>query len=312
MISNDEIKRITREQLEESFYSYFSKAKKETKHIILDRFFPDERRTTSTMTGLQTSLGTFWEKLSLKLAIANGFAVIENKELKKPKNIPALLSVLINEVKKEREDNGGDLNNLKDKLDSLYPAGVAPNEDFEKITKGKGSDLILKKGSDIYLFDIKTVQVNANGGNSFNETLILWIAYYKYKYRVNAHDIHARLAFPYNSANELDDVAWWNDFQGRVSPLTPEDVYIGNQFWSFLTDNDSALSNIIDGFEDLSETPWFIELYKQAFTCNNQDDLKEFSQLVKLNKIKLMHSVELVSYNPPLNLQKKHAWKHDG
>ena len=187
MISNDEIKRITKEQLEESFFSYFSKTKKETKHIILDRFFPSERRITSTMTGLQTSLGTFWEKLSLRLAVENGFIIIENNELKKPKNIPAPLSKLINEVKKEREDNGGELNNLKEQLEILYPAGAAPNVGFEQITKGKGSDLILKKGSHVYLFDIKTVQVNANSGNSFNETLILWIAYYKYKYGVKAH-----------------------------------------------------------------------------------------------------------------------------
>ena len=48
--------------------------------------------------------------------------------------------------------------------------------------------------NNIYLFDIKTVQVNANSGNSFNETVILWTAFYKYMYGINANNIKVAVA----------------------------------------------------------------------------------------------------------------------
>ncbi len=167
MIESEKIKKITIELLEESFFNYFSSVKKETKHIVLDRFFPNQRRITSTTTGLQTSLGTYWEKLAVKLAEINGFKVINNFDLMKPSTIPDELSNLISSIKKEREDCGGELDSLKNKLNTLYPTGFIPNENFLRMTKGKGADVIIEKQDKVYLFDIKTVQVNANSGNSF-------------------------------------------------------------------------------------------------------------------------------------------------
>lgn len=105
MISNDKIEDTTKELLKNSFFKYFSKPKKKTSHIILDRFFPDERRKASAIMGLQTSLGKFWETLSIDLAKQNGFNVIDNEKLMKPSKIPKELSTLISEVKREREDN---------------------------------------------------------------------------------------------------------------------------------------------------------------------------------------------------------------
>lgn len=77
MISNTLIKSTTKKLLKEAFYKYFINAKKETKHIILDRLFLSERRTSSTMSGLQTSLGSFWEVLAKDLAVQNSFEVLE-------------------------------------------------------------------------------------------------------------------------------------------------------------------------------------------------------------------------------------------
>jgi hypothetical protein len=91
----------------------------------------------------------------------------------KPENIPDELSTLISRVKREREDQGGELISLKDELNQLFDQGELPQVSFNRMTKGKGSDLILAKDGHVYLIDIKTVQINANGGNSFNETLIL-------------------------------------------------------------------------------------------------------------------------------------------
>lgn len=310
MLSNQDIKKVTLKLLQEGFVKYFAKPKKETRHIILDRLFPSPRRITSTMSGLQTSLGTFWEKLSIKLAQQNGFKVLENNMLEQPFSIPNELSTLIAHYKKEREDNGGELTEFKTKLNKLYPLADNPDKKYKQMTKGKGSDVILTKNNNVYLFDIKTVQVNANSGNSFNETLILWTAYFKYRYGTSATNIHSRLAFPYNSANEKNDGAWWNDFGSRVAPLTKKDVLVGNEFWEFLTDNPGALSAIISALDELANDSEFIDLYKQVFECEGYDDLVQFSENVKLDKIRRKFTIEILEHESPLNLSKKHEWKH--
>jgi hypothetical protein len=316
MISDTDIKQITSELLQESFLNYFLKTQKETKHLILDRFFPSERRTTSTMTGLQTSLGTFWEKLAKKLAKQQGFEILDNSILVRPSPVPQALSVLITKHKKIREDEGGELTQFKQELNDLYPsAGTA--EKYESMTKGKGSDLILSKDGKVYLYDIKTVQINANSGNSFNETLILWTAYYKFKNDIAAENIFSRLVFPYNSANELNDLAWWNNFGQRVAPLTKKDVQVGNEFWEFITGNPNALNAIIAAIDELKNDNNFIDFYKQVFECDNYQDLvafttkvKEHEKELKIDLIKKKFSVEISPYEKPINLNKKYEWRH--
>lgn len=312
MINNQAITDITRELLEESFSNYFSKAKKETKHVVLDRLFPEQRRVSSVMSGLQTSLGTsFWEKLAIRLAKENHFTVLDNLKLTKPDTVPKDLSMAISEVKQKREDVGGELDEFKKKLNELYPLGHEHNVKYTKITKGKGADLILQKDEQTYLFDIKTVQVNANGGNSFNETLILWIAYYKYAFGIDAESINAMLVFPYNSSNELDDNGWWNDFGGRIAPLTKQDIMVGNQFWSFITDNTEAMNSIIKGINELTNNEEFISLYEQIFDCKDINQVKEFTDKVKLYKVSSKFNIELSNPPNPLNFRAKLEWKHN-
>ena len=312
MLTDKKIQEITKELLEENFYRYFINAQKETKHIILDRFFPKERRITSTMTGLQTSLGTFWEKLSVKLAKENNISILDNSCLVKPKNIPKDLQLLINDIKDLREKNGGELTQFKKDLNNKFALYAQPKCEYERMVKGKGADVILKKGNNIYLFDIKTVQVNANSGNSFNETVILWTAFYKYKYRINANNIKAMLVFPYNSADENNDEAWWRDFGGRISPLTNKDVFVGNEYWSFLSDNTNALKQIISAIEELNNDKAFKDLYQKVFEVEDRSGLVEFSEEVRLHRIKSKFNIELISNESPWNLRKKFKWRHNG
>ncbi len=145
----------------------------------------------------------------------------------------------------------------------------------------------------------------------FNETLILWAAYYKYKYGLDATKIHSMLVFPYNSANEQSDDTWWDDFSVRVSPLTLKDIFVGNQFWSFLTDNPNALNSIISGLDYLTANDEFINLYSQVYECEEHSDLVRFSETVKLSKIKNTLSVEIINHESPMNLRKKFSWKHN-
>jgi len=264
------------------------------------------------MTGLQTSLGTFWEKLSVRLAQENNIDILDNLSLVKPEPVPANLQLLINNIKEEREIKGGELTPFKVDLNSKFPLNSKPNCSVVKMTKGKGADVILKKGTNYYLFDIKTVQVNANGGNSFNETVILWTAFYKYMNGIDADNIKAMLVFPYNSANENDDDAWWDDFGGRISPLTRSDVFVGNQYWSFLTDNNSALEQIISAIEELNKDKGFKDLYHKVFEAEDRDGLVEFSEEVRLQRIKSKFNVELLDNESPWNLRKKFKWRHNG
>ena len=79
MIPKGQICSITKNLVYENFYNYFLKKEfDKTNNIILDRFFPDERGTTSIMARLKTSLGSYWEKLAKKFTSLNGFEIIEN------------------------------------------------------------------------------------------------------------------------------------------------------------------------------------------------------------------------------------------
>lgn len=311
MVSDDVIKKTTENLLRKSFFNYFKAGQLETKHIIMDRLFPYERRITSTMSGFQTSLGTFWENLSLDLAQKNDLEIIDNSVLKMPEDIPKNLTRIIGDAKSKREINGGELDDFKERLNKEFPQAEPMQCDTKKMTKGKGSDLIVVKNGCHYIFDIKTVQVNANNGNTFNETIILWTAYYKYLKGLDAKKIKSMLVFPYSSSNEGDDSSWWAKFSGRISPLTEQDVFVGNEYWRFLTDNPDALNQIIAGIDNLKLDTQFMALYSQAFKVLNAAGLVEFSECVRLNHIQSKFSVELISPNQPWNLRTKFTWKHD-
>ncbi len=314
MVSNENITSITVKVLKDSFFNYYSKAQEETKHLVLDRLFYNERRTTSYMTGLQTSLGMgFWEKLAKEFARLNNFTILDNSTLLKPDNIPDNLKTLIHTTKETREENNGaTLNDFRNSLNTLFPSAYTGNNSFSPMIGGRGSDLILNKGANIYIYDIKTVQVNSGSGNSFNDTIIQWIAFYKYKYGLNANNIFAKLAFPYNAKNERDDAGWWNDFGSRVKPMTRAEVDVGNEFWSFLTDNPNALTSIIEGIDIVASNNQFIALFQEVFTCTTNEDLKRFSVKVKVKKPEFYKNIKYSgTIQDMTTLGKKYKWKHD-
>ena len=309
MIDSATIKNITIRTVKDSFYRYFSDPKKETRHILLDRLFPEERRKSSTMSGLQTSLGSFWERLAGTFAQSNNFELINNSFLLRPTPQPEELTGLIDKVKSHRQNQGGNLDNLRTELDLLYPAPYEGNDEFTSMQKGKGADIILKKNDIIYIFDLKTVQVNANNGNTFNETIILWICFYKYKYRVAANNIQAKIVFPYNSSDENNDQAWWTEFRGRISPLTCDEVSVGNEFWKFITGNEDALAAIISGFDEISSDVVFKQFYMQVFECVDYAALKGFSIKVKIKRAEDLYKIQLIE-GQALSARSKLNWTH--
>lgn len=285
-VSEDVIIACTRYVLSKSLYDYLTKSNWHiTTHIILDRLYPEARNITSRMCGLQTSLGTFWEKLAKVLLKINHCVLIDPKSIKEPILMPKAVEDLKQAIMNKREQNGGSLNDLRQGLDNLTNNDFKANTKSYKIPKGKGADLIFKKGGKTYICDTKTVQVNANNGNTFNETAIIWLCYYKVKTGLPASVICPCFVFPYNSSNELDDSGWWSEFGDRVKPLTKQEVFVGNEFWSLITDNPKALSSIIKGIDSLRDSDE-IKVYREFFACDTKSKLISFSNKVKRNFVR--------------------------
>lgn len=308
-MSNGHISMVAKKLLVSSFYDYFVKKKfNETEHFILDRLFPDERRITSVMAGLQTSLGSYWERLAVELATKNGFNSLSTKLLLQPSLIPEELVTLIEATKSKRERRiVGNLDNLKVELVARYKGSLYKGE-TESIQKGRGCDLIFEKNGHVYIIDTKTVQVNAGNGNTYSENLIRWICYYSLIYGHDAHRIHPKIVFPYNSSDHSNDLAWWNDYKDRIAPLTSEDVWVGNEFWSFITGNNSALTCISDAINSLMADHDFVEIYKRSFSIVTKEETTQFRKDLKKFRIKAMRDVELL--DEKLVSGKRLRWKH--
>lgn len=308
-MEDNAIKLITIETVKDSFAKYFSKAKKETKHILLDRLFTNERRIASCIAGLQGSLGSFWEILAKKFLLANNYEIIENDQLLRPAVLPVELNNLIAQTKSHRENTGGGLESFKQGLNRIFRNENSPSRSNAlPMLKGKGTDIIFKINSKVYICDVKTVQTNANGGNSYNESVILWTAYYKYfNQTVDANNVKACLVFPYNSSDEHDDSGLWREFGSRLKPLTRQDILIGNEFWSLVSNNANALSSIIGGFETISKDKGFINFYKKVFKCKDQSQLTEFANQVRLREILARYNI-----SPKNSGQTQTLWQHIG
>ena len=158
-----------------------------------------------------------------------------------------------------------------------------------------------------FVFSVKKYYLNLT---ALNETLILWTAYYKYKFGVDARDIFPKLVFPYNSADEDNDNGWWDDYGDRVSPLTRKDILVGNQFWHFITDNENALQAIITAINNLSKDAEFKKLYSKVFELETEAESKDFSYCVKKYRIKETRNVDMSTNNGIVNGRRKLKWKH--
>lgn len=172
----EKIKIEIKNKIESSITNFFEGKKVEVTHI-LDKIFPQERKIRSLIGGLETSLGTtVWEPITKVLAANNGFEVLDNKKFMMPAEIPdEILNSLSHwEEKRKNRDNEVTLADyvlsLKNKIIELDIK--TENMNLKKITAGKGIDLWLRKDNIEYIFDIKTNQINQNGGLSLNRNLM--------------------------------------------------------------------------------------------------------------------------------------------
>jgi hypothetical protein len=276
-ITPEQIIRLSRNTIKKSFFEYFiCRTEVQTKHFILSEFYPKETVIRSAIGGIETSLGsTFWEKISIEIAKNNGFEVLNPKiDFKEPKVIPVEISNLLTEYKNKRESQNANIpltdftSALRSVLIKSFPDDI--NLSFkERLSKGTGVDIYLKKNSVRYAFELKTVQINAGSGPKFNETLMKWLIYdslsqHKHK---TAESFRCHVVIPYDPTS---DSSWWSKFGGRAYPLDHNDLLLGEEYWSLISGIPDTLKYIKSAVKQLTDEG-FPEIYKDSIHSSNPD-----------------------------------------
>ena len=239
----------------------------ETKHVILDSIFPVERRIRSIIGGLETSLGiTVWERLATDIAAANGFSIEDPKSFEMPEKLPKSISTFISQTKQKRENPAEkiDFDNILRYLRKLCLKESKSNLKFIKTSSGDGVDLWFRKDGKNYIFDTKTVQINAGGGNNFANKVLHWYAYFWLKYP--KEELLAGMAFPYSPyPPSFDSDSWWDKNGNRANPLEKgKDAFVQGDFWNLLTDSNDTWSKILSGIRKV-DSEKLIKRYSNLF-----------------------------------------------
>lgn len=268
-MNNDlSLEAIVQKIVTEAISTYLDKKKEPTsQHVILDRVFPTERRIRSIMGGLETSLGTtVWEKLALAIASSNDFEVLNKKDFLKPINMPPTINALIARWRQDREVPGANfgLEPFILELRKIIATEIDISKiNFTKVSSGDGIDLWLEKDNTEYIFDIKTVQINAGNGNAFAGKIMTW---YAYRFLSNpSADIKIAMVFPYSPYKPFTVDSWWANQGGRAYPLKREDdALVQDDFWNLLTGQNNTWQRILKAFDKLGESG-FAEKYYPLF-----------------------------------------------
>lgn len=265
-MTREKLKTIIKEEVIRSIRKFIANYKKDdTPKQPLDYLIKKERRIRSIVGGIETSMGsTLWEPLAKKIAVLNGFEVV-NKKLRKPKH--DLLSVT-NKI-------GSLLNDRKVKGQTLYDATSTRNEiqkecqrfisskieQFVSLKSGKGVDIWLKRDNINYLYDTKTVKPNIEKFESLLDQLISWYGYFYMEFP--DQQVECRIVFPYNP---FDKSNFWKKSMGGGFPLEPnKEAVVGNEFWDFISGHENTLELIIDAFKEIETTGDLSEDFTRLF-----------------------------------------------
>lgn len=246
----DEVKAKIKDRIANAIKTYLD-GKEVTTTQILDDIFPVERRVRSIIGGLETSLGTtLWEPTAKQLAESNGYEILNEKEFPTPETMPVEVSAIISKWIGMRNKAGahltldGFINEVKQQCKKVDYSAIPK----ETLASGEGIDLWIEKDGVQYVYDIKTNQINAKGGNSMSNSLMLWYAS-KFVYEPDA-DFKAAFAFPFNPYKK----DWWDKNGGRAYPMVKNmDGFVGNEFWDKLSGEKNTLESILGLFKELGD-----------------------------------------------------------
>lgn len=146
---------------------------------------------------------------------------------------------------------------IQDIMDSLESGNSKPNKNEEiarilavsrsgetSIVKPTKVDLVLHKGNNVYLIDIKTAKPNKGGFKEFKRTLLTWIACFAY-HSPNSN-IQSLIAIPYNPYEPKPYERW--TMAGMLD--LDFELKVAEDFWDFLGGKGSY-KLILSAFEEV-------------------------------------------------------------
>ncbi len=257
MIEDETISKISKRAVILSVMNNLCTTKSEniSPHFFVDIYNKDFNQTSFMLTSIRTTLGTFWEVIAEEFAKRNGYEVLNAKSFKPSKKLLEEAEDEMQKLTDQRlEGKESPILDYCKKLDKIYKH--KPIDDATvNWAGGEGVDLYLKKEDNYWIFDVKTVQVNASNGIKYDRQLIKWLTHKKNQLgnTVSAKKINVGYIFPYNSKAGGDRTSheeWMEDQGSKAKPMTDKEIYAGNKFWSFITENPNALSKIFEGIEN--------------------------------------------------------------
>ena len=270
---SDPVEALSARVLKDALFRYFYKNKlPSTKQFPLDSLFATERRTSSVLHGLATSLGTgLWQKLAEQIAgNFGGFSVVKPPLLEQPVDLQEADKIIQPWLAKRNAKGASiELTDYIAELKRAFPNPSASTQKFQPLEKSLGVDLLLSKGGAEWAIESKTVQINASGGRGFNEKLMRWYAY-RCLQRGATHKFTAYLAIPYNPYSE----DWFSAQAGRIHPLTKRDVLVEGAYWDFLCGKKGTWPKIQRGFDQVAQSESLISLYRETFQKNAPTDFR--------------------------------------
>ena len=121
---------------------------------------------------------------------------------------------------------------------------VLDEKKFNKNTKkGEGIDLWVKKENREYMYDIKTVLLNAGSGVKNSQNLDSWRHYRLLE--CPDVDLSTSIVFPYNPYPSYE--IYLKKEKGKIAPLIlGETALLGDQFWNFIFGKDDSMNLIFE------------------------------------------------------------------
>lgn len=243
--------KIIHDTIRDSIAEFFTGKEVKVVHV-LDLIFPKERRIRSLMGGLETALGTrLWEPLAKAFAQEGGFTVLSERDFNTsvpviPESVRNFISEFLDSKKNKPSLK---LSDFEESLRVFIDAsGIEPIA-YQKMPKGEGVDIWLRKDNVEYLIDIKTTQINAGSGPKFTANMLNWIAYQLLK--DNTIKTRCVLAFPFNPHGNKD---FWTKEAGKSSPLIPSyEALVADEFWNMLSGKQNTTELIFNEFKKLGE-----------------------------------------------------------
>lgn len=245
------IEKIVHDTIKNSISDFFRGKEVKVEHV-LDLIFPRERRIRSLIGGLETSLGTrLWEPLAKAFAKEGGFEVLPEKHYneKVPVIPEEVRNFIASFLEKKKNNPSLKISEFEESLRQFIEVNNITVSTYQKMPKGEGVDIWLKKEGREYLIDIKTTQINAGSGPKFTTNMLNWVAYQLLT------DIKKQsryiLAFPFNPHTNKD---FWAKEGGKASPLIPSvEALVADEFWDMLYGKENTTKLIFKEFAKLGE-----------------------------------------------------------